>query len=189
MYFRLIFILPILILSGLVFFFMRGLNQDPHLLPSTLLNQSAPNFKLHGLLNPHHIYDQSIFQHHLTILTVWASWCDSCMDEANVLQKLHKHYPHIQFIGLDEKDNRSKALAFLKRYGNPYHIIVQDTEDGETAINYGVYGTPESFLIDQNGVIVAKQVGALTEENFETSFGLFVTSSNHATAHASAVAH
>lgn len=164
---RLILIIPFIFLFVLVYFFVRGLKQDPHELPSTLINQPAPHFQLSSLTQPDYTYDETLFQGKTTLLTVWASWCPTCVDESLFLMELRLRYPKWQFIGLDEKDDPTKALAWLNTNGNPFHIVLQDTPNGDMAINYGVYGTPESFLINEKGIIIAKQIGALNEDNFQ----------------------
>ena len=166
---RLILIIPLLLLFVLVFFFVKGLYQDPHILPSTFINQPAPNFQLSSLKKTNDLYDQSVFQKKTTLLIFWASWCESCVDEENFLLKLRETYPDLQLIGVDEKDDRKNAIQWLKTNGNPFDIVLQDSPQSDMAINYGVYGTPETFLIDANGTIIAKQVGALTEENFKAN--------------------
>src|SRR3989338_1983874 len=157
---RFIFIIPLLVFSILFFFFNKGLQQDPRLLPSTLIHKPAPTFQLAALYSPK-IYHENIFLGHPTLFNVWASWCDTCQEEQTALMKIHQKYPEIQIIGLNEKDQAPQARAWLKRYGNPYKIILVDPQ-GLTAIDYGVYGTPETFLIDSTGIILAKQVGALS---------------------------
>ncbi|MGH8719942.1 MAG: DsbE family thiol:disulfide interchange protein, partial [Burkholderiales bacterium] len=94
------------------------------------------------------------------LLNVWASWCVSCRDEHPLLLRLAKD---LKIVGLNYKDQRADALAWLKRFGDPYVLSVSDVE-GKTGIDYGVYGVPETYVIDPQGVIRYKHIGPITEE-------------------------
>jgi len=160
---RIVLFVPLIIILLLFVIFFRGLHQDPRLLPSTLIQKSAPAFKLSILEDPTHEVTQEVFLDHLTLLNIWASWCDSCQEEQSFLMTLKDKYPALQVIGMDYKDSSVQAKNWLEKYGNPYAIILEDRE-GVAAINYGVYGTPESFLINAKGVIIAKHVGVLDQK-------------------------
>jgi cytochrome c biogenesis protein CcmG/thiol:disulfide interchange protein DsbE len=156
--------LPLFILILLGFFLWRGLSINPQVLPSTLINHSAPAFNLPELQTPQNNLTTDIFHGHVSLLNVWATWCVVCADEQPILMEISQQY-HIPIYGLDYKDERTAALQWLVRFGNPYEKIAVDI-NGTTAINWGVYGTPETFVIDQQGVIRYKVVGPITEDNW-----------------------
>jgi cytochrome c biogenesis protein CcmG/thiol:disulfide interchange protein DsbE len=162
---RLCFLIPIFLILGLFYFFSKGLHQDPRELPSTLIHQPAPSFALHEL-DGSKLQSEKVFLGHLTLLNVWASWCDSCQEEQAFLMTVKKKHPELFLVGLNYKDKPSQARAWLKKFGNPYQIILED-QDGNVSINYGVYGTPETFLINAEGIILAKHVGPLDQAGLE----------------------
>ena len=169
---RLLFLLPLLLVVALFVFFEQGLKQDPHLLPSTRLSKQAPPFVL-TLLGANKTVTEKIFLHHFSLLVVFASWCETCAQEQPYLFQLKKNNPNVQFIGLNYKDNPEAANTWLKQQGNPFAFILQDPQ-GKTAIDYGVYGTPEIFLINPEGKILAKHIGALDEAAFMKDFQSFL---------------
>ena len=133
-------LLPLLVFVILVVFLWRGLYRDPHTIPSPLINKSLPSFNL--------LQD---FKGHVTLLNVFASWCLSCHTEHPILMDI-AHSGEVVVYGLDYKDSHLAEENWLKKYGNPYQKIVDDP-DGTLAINLGVYGTPETFIIDRAGII------------------------------------
>ena len=157
---RLMYALPLVLLALIVFFVWRGLHINPHLLPSTLINKKIPTFSLARLTKPHKTFTNKNFQGHVSLLNVWASWCISCQFEHPELMKIARTQI-VSMYGLDYKDNPNDARALLHQHGNPYQSIGND-EKGDVAINFGVYGTPESFLIDQQSVIRYKHIGPIT---------------------------
>lgn len=164
--------LPLLIFAVMVAFFWRGLRLNPHELPSVLINQPAPAFRLPLLLKANTEQDQRIFLRSMTLLNVWASWCETCAEEQAFLLTLKARYPHLQLVGLDFQDQPAKARLWLNAHGNPYDIVLSD-EQGKVGVDYGVYGTPESFLIDANGVIVAKVTGVLNEKTWQAQMARY----------------
>lgn len=157
------FLLPLAIFIVLVGFLAVGLRLNPREVPSPLIGKQVPSFRLPQLQAP----DQSISPEDLRgkvwLLNVWASWCVSCRQEHPVLIELDRQ-KKIMIVGLNYKDDRAAAIAWLKQYGgDPYAISAVDA-DGRVGINFGVYGVPETFLIDKNGVIRDKHIGPLTTE-------------------------
>lgn len=152
--------LPLLILAGIGYFLWQGLSINPRVVPSVLLNEKTPEFNLPSLLQPGDELSNKIFKGHVSLLNVWATWCVVCANEYPVMVNI-AHTHEVKIYGLDYKDNRNSALAWIKKYGNAYSAIGFD-ETGKTAINWGVYGTPETFVIDKNGVIRYKQIGEVT---------------------------
>jgi cytochrome c biogenesis protein CcmG/thiol:disulfide interchange protein DsbE len=158
--------LPFVIFAALVIFFWRGLSINPQLIPSTFINKSVPIFDLSTLQSPQKFLNQKIFLGHVSLLNVFASWCDSCAIEHPFLVDIAQKQ-HILIYGLDYKDNRDSALLYLKKYADPYQLVLFDGT-GQAAIDWGVYGTPETFVIDSRGIIRYKQVGILTNEIWQT---------------------
>ena len=157
------FLLPLAIFIVLVGFLAVGLRLNPREVPSPLIGKPVPSFRLPQLQAP----DQSISPEDLRckvwLLNVWASWCVSCRQEHPVLIELDRQ-KKIMIVGLNYTDDRAAAIAWLKQYGgDPYAISAVDA-DGRVGIDFGVYGVPETFLIDKNGVIRDKHIGPLTTE-------------------------
>ncbi len=156
------FALPALVLIGLVALFARGLFLDPTVVPSPLIGKAAPSFSLPALAEGKPVFTQAEFQGKVSLLNVWGSWCVACRDEHPVLMQFAAEKV-IPLYGLDYKDDRQAALDMLAKQGDPYAAIAYD-QSGDTAINWGVYGAPETFLLDKQGVIRKKYIGPLTLE-------------------------
>lgn len=171
------YLIPLICFLILSVFFARGLRLNPREIPSVLINQAAPNFSLPELQNPKKQLTNKIFLGHVSLLHVWASWCNTCAAEHPVIMDLARAY-HIPVYALDYKDDRQKALDFLNQYGDPYRAIGFDKE-GAVSINFGVYGTPETFLIDSQGIIRYKQVGAITQEVWRSKILPLIEKLNH----------
>jgi cytochrome c biogenesis protein CcmG, thiol:disulfide interchange protein DsbE len=154
-------IIPFIILLILVFFFWRGLEKDPNLLPSPLINHKVPEFSEIDLLKNKSILKNEIFLRHWTLLVVWSSWCLTCADEQSFLLNLEKKHK-VTLFGLNYRDELKSAQQWLRQKGNPYQKIIFDPQ-GLFAIDLGVYGVPESYLIDPQGILRYKHVGPLTE--------------------------
>ena len=143
-------------------FLAIGLGHDPREVPSPLINRPAPAFRLTQLHDPAKTFSAEEMRGKVWLLNVWASWCASCRDEHPLLVELSKSGT-LPIYGLNYKDRREDGIAWLSELGNPYVLSAQDT-DGRVGIDYGVYGVPETYLIDKNGVIRFKQVGPVTTE-------------------------
>ena len=154
------FLIPLAIFAGLVVFLAIGLNRDPHEVPSPLINKAAPAFELAQLAEPNKTFSPASMKGQVWILNVWASWCVACREEHPVLVELAKSQM-APVIGLDYKDKREDALAMLAKQGNPYALSAFDG-NGRVGIDYGVYGVPETYIIDKAGVIRFKHIGPLT---------------------------
>jgi cytochrome c biogenesis protein CcmG/thiol:disulfide interchange protein DsbE len=154
--------IPLAIFGVLVSFLAAGLSRDPHELPSPLIDKPAPQFKLSQLAVAEEGFSPADMNGQVWMLNVWASWCTACKDEHPVLLALSKAQD-IPLVGLDYKDKRADAAKFLARQGDPYRLSAVDT-DGRVGIDWGVYGVPETFVIDKQGVIRYKQVGPVTVE-------------------------
>ena len=156
------FLLPLLAFAGLVAFMAVGLNRDPHLVPSPLINHPAPNFQLPQLQAAGKTFTPAAFKGQVWMLNVWASWCVSCREEHPVLLRFSRTH-RVPLVGLDYKDQPADALKWLNDYGDPYTLTAVDA-DGRVGIDYGVYGVPETYVIDKAGVIRYKQIGPVTPE-------------------------
>ena len=154
------FLLPLGILVVLVGFLAAGLTLNPREVPSPLIGKPAPAFDLPILHQPDKRFVPADMRGKVWLLNVWASWCVSCRDEHPVLVELSKRGV-MPILGLNYKDKGDEATAWLKQFGNPYDLSVVDA-DGRIGIDYGVYGVPETYLIDAEGVIRYKQIGPLT---------------------------
>lgn len=133
---------------------------DPREVPSPLINKPAPDFQLPQLQDPQKTFSAQDMRGKVWLLNVWASWCISCREEHPVLMELARS-GFVPIYGLDNKDKPEDALGWLREFGNPYVLIASDF-DGRVSIDYGVYGVPETYLIDRDGVIRFKQIGPVT---------------------------
>jgi cytochrome c biogenesis protein CcmG/thiol:disulfide interchange protein DsbE len=156
------FALPALVLIALVALFAKGLFLNPNVVPSPLIGKVAPAFALPELNDPKQSITQAEFQGKVSLFNVWGSWCVACQDEHPALMQFAAEHV-IPIYGLDYKDETGAALAMLAKRGDPYATVAFDSS-GDTAINWGVYGAPETFLLDKHGVIRHKYIGALTPD-------------------------
>jgi cytochrome c biogenesis protein CcmG/thiol:disulfide interchange protein DsbE len=154
------FVIPLGMFVVLVGFLAVGLAHDPHEVPSPLINKPAPVFHLAQLHEPTKTFSAEQMRGKVWLLNVWASWCVSCREEHPVLLDLSRSGA-LPVYGLNYKDQRDDALAWLNEFGNPYVLSSSDT-DGRVGIDYGVYGVPETYLIDREGIIRFKQIGPVT---------------------------
>ena len=156
------FLIPLVIFVVLVGFLAIGLNRDPSEIPSPLINKAAPAFEIPQLEQSNKMFSPASMKGQVWILNVWASWCVACREEHPVLVELAKSQV-APVIGLDYKDKREDALMMLSRQGNPYLLSAFDT-NGRVGIDYGVYGVPETYVIDQAGIIRFKHIGPITTQ-------------------------
>lgn len=157
--------IPLIVFLVLGIFFYIGLSRDPNEMPSALLNKPIPAFKLPRLENSEEVRDESLFKGQVTLLNVWATWCVTCKEEHAFLNQLKEQ--GIRIIGLDYKDEPEKALRWIGTLGNPYEDILVD-EEGRMGIDLGVFGAPETYVIDKNGFIRYKHIGDLNLTVWDT---------------------
>ncbi|WP_297914523.1 DsbE family thiol:disulfide interchange protein [Thiomonas sp.] len=157
-----IWLIPLGLFVVLLGFLGVGLTHDPHRIPSPLIGRAAPSFELQRLNAPGQSVSPADFKGRVWLLNVWASWCDSCREEHPLLLQ-YAHRQHVPLVGLDYKDSPVDARHWLAEAGDPYDMVGVDA-DGHVGINYGVYGVPETYLIDRQGNIVYKQIGPITPE-------------------------
>ena len=156
------FLLPLAVFIVLVIFLAKGLDLNPREVPSPLIGKPAPPFTLTRLDDATLTIKREDLLGKVWLLNVWASWCAPCKDEHPLLVQLSKRNL-APLYGLNYKDQRDAGRAFLSKLGNPYQATLFDA-DGRVGIDYGVYGVPETFIIDKQGVIRLKHVGPLTPE-------------------------
>src|SRR5437899_3305247 len=158
-------LIPLVLFIGLVAFLMIGLHRDPHEVPSPLINKSAPDFQLQQLNEPAKTISAQEMRGKVWLLNFWGTWCVACREEHPLLLQYAKTNA-VPIYGVDYKDERTTALQLLQEEGNPYTVTASDP-DGRLSIDYGVYGAPETFLIDRGGVIRYKQIGPITQEAWQ----------------------
>jgi cytochrome c biogenesis protein CcmG, thiol:disulfide interchange protein DsbE len=157
-----ILLIPLALFLGLVAFLFIGLHRDPREVPSPLINKPAPEFQLAQLQSQGKSFSAQEMRGKVWLLNAWGSWCPTCRDEHPMLVE-YARSGEVPIYGLDYKDDRTAALGMLAEMGNPYVLTAFDPE-GRTAIDFGVYAAPETFLIDKNGIIRFKQIGEITPD-------------------------
>jgi len=153
-------LVPLAVFLVIVGFLAAGLTLNPREVPSPLVGKAAPAFALPLLQQPEKRFSPSDMRGKVWLLNVWASWCATCRDEHPLLVNLSKQNL-MPILGLNYKDKDAEARRWLAQFGDPYQFSVVDA-DGRIGIDYGVYGVPETYLIDAEGVIRFKQIGAIT---------------------------
>lgn len=152
--------LPLGIFLVLAVFLAVGLGLNPREVPSPLIGKAAPAFRLPQLQDPGQTLATEDLKGKVWILNVWASWCVACLEEHPILVDFSKQNV-LPIYGLNYKDKREDALKWLGKHGNPYALSIEDA-DGRVGIDYGVYGVPETYVIDRNGIIRYKRIGPVT---------------------------
>jgi cytochrome c biogenesis protein CcmG/thiol:disulfide interchange protein DsbE len=154
--------LPLVVFAALAVFLFAGLFRDPREVPSPLIGKPAPAFALRQLHAPDRTLGTADMRGQVWLLNVWASWCESCRTEHPLLVELARQ-KIVPIVGLDYKDKDDLGKAWLTDRGNPYMASVVDA-DGRVGIDWGVYGVPETFVVDKAGVIRYKQIGPVSAE-------------------------
>lgn len=155
---RFLLFLPLVIFLGIGFFLWKGLSIDPTELPSARLNQPFPAFEKASLTEPERMMSVEDLKGEVALVNVWATWCPTCKEEHAFLNQLAKQ--GVTIYGINYKDEPVKAREWLKRYLDPYAEVVLD-QDGKLGLDLGVYGAPETYVIDADGVIRYRHVGAV----------------------------
>ncbi|MBX3705239.1 MAG: DsbE family thiol:disulfide interchange protein [Pseudomonadales bacterium] len=145
---------------------------DPHELPSALLGKPFPEFRASLLDDPGRMIDRGALVGEPVLVNVWATWCPTCKAEHDELLRIGAE-TGIRIVGVNYKDDRGKALDWLVRYGNPYDFVIED-RDGSLGVELGVYGAPETFLLDAAGTIVYKRVGDINPRIWRDELGPLV---------------
>lgn len=162
------YLIPLLLVAIMIPVFIIGLNRDPSELPSPFLNKPAPEFELPRLKDPSRTVGSADYAGQMVLVNVWATWCAGCRQEHAYLMKLASE-TDIPIYGLNWRDQRSKALAWLRELGDPYVASGFD-EDGRVGIDWGVYGAPETFLISADGIVLYKHLSPLSEMVWQRNF-------------------
>ena len=156
---------PLIVFAFIAGLLAFGLRNDPSVLPSPLLERTMPAFTVSTLRNPEQALSEKDWIGRKALVNVWASWCVACREEHELLLALRDR--GVLIYGLNYKDTREDALAWLSEFGDPYRLSAHDL-DGRVGVDWGVYGVPETFVIDAAGVIRYKHVGVLTPEALDS---------------------
>jgi len=164
------FVLPLGIFALLAVVLGIAIKHSPEkgIIPSVLIGKPAPQFELAVLTDANRTFSSAALKGRWYALNVWGTWCFECRAEHNTLLEIEK-MGQVPLIGLDWKDEDPQALQWLSELGNPYDVVAADRE-GRTAIDWGVYGAPETFLVNPQGIVVHKYVGPLTLEAWKSEF-------------------
>ena len=162
-----IFILPLIIFSLIlfVFYYLLLIERDPSKLPSTLIDKEFPVFTSDSLLSEKKFISSNFFKEKITLVNFFASWCQPCRVEHEYIKLLSKN-KSLEIIGVNYKDNKKNSIEWLKKLGNPYTAIAVDKK-GDIAIDWGVYGIPETFIVNPSGVIKYRHVGPINEKIYK----------------------
>jgi cytochrome c biogenesis protein CcmG/thiol:disulfide interchange protein DsbE len=164
------FLLPLAAFALLLVVLLVGLKRAPEksILPSPLVGKPVPQFTLPNLFDNTQPVSSESLKGHWSLVNVWGTWCVECRAEHQVLLQI-KQQAQVPIIGIDWKDQNEDALSWLAQLGNPYALVATDG-DGRVAIDWGVYGAPESFLISPAGTVVYKHIGAMTDQVWQREF-------------------
>jgi len=164
------FILPLGIFALLAIVLAIGIKHSPEkgTIASPLIGKAAPQFTLPVLTDSNRTFRSADLKGRWYVFNVWGTWCGGCREEHTVLLEIRK-IAQVPLIGLDWKDEDPQALQWLTELGNPYEVVAADRE-GRIAIDWGVYGAPETFLVDPQGIVVYKFIGPMTVEAWQTKF-------------------
>jgi cytochrome c biogenesis protein CcmG/thiol:disulfide interchange protein DsbE len=158
-------LLPLILFAALVALLFFGLGTDPRKVPSPLVGKPVPKFTLPTLQDPSRTVSDADLRGQVSLVNVWFSTCVSCRAEHRQLMAIAKE-SGVQIVGLNWKDDKPDALQMLRQFGNPYHVVAFDA-DGRVGIDWGVYGAPETFVIDRKGTIRYKQIGPIDQTVWE----------------------
>ena len=156
------FIIFIIILS--IFFYLLIIDRNPSKIPSALINKTIPEFEAMSLFKDEKFYSSKELKREITIVNFFATWCKPCRDEHVYIQRF-KDEEALNIIGINYKDNPKKTVQWLKKLGNPYSNIAIDN-NGRIAIDWGVYGIPETFIVDSKGIIKFRHTGPINKKKY-----------------------
>ena len=165
---KLRFIVPLLLFAALGAFLFVGLYRDPRYVPSPLIGKPAPEFTLPSLQDANYPVASRELLGQAWVLNVWGTWCGGCRQEHDTLLAIAAQRS-VPIVGLNWKDDNGAAQQWLAQLGNPYAVIAEDRE-GRTAIDWGVYGAPETFLIGPDGIVLYKHIAPMTMEVWNQEF-------------------
>lgn len=162
------YLVPAILFVVMIPIFIVGMNRNKSELPSPLLNQSAPQFELPSLEDPAVSVGSDTYSGEVALVNVWATWCVGCRAEHEFLMELRRRN-EVPIFGLNWRDQRGPALRWLDQLGDPYVATAYD-EDGRVGIDWGVYGAPETFLVDADGTVIYKHISPLNERVWQEEF-------------------
>jgi len=162
------FLVPLGLFVLLGVFLAIGLNRDPRYVPSPLIGKPAPEFSLPSLQDASYPVSSKELLGQPWVLNVWGTWCGGCRQEHDTLLAIARQKT-VPIVGLNWKDDNAAAQQWLRKLGNPYAVVAEDRE-GRTAIDWGVYGAPETFLIGPDGVVLYKHIAPMTMEVWNQEF-------------------
>lgn len=162
------YFMPVAAFAVLLWFFARGLDRDPRLIESPLVGRAMPAFKVADLSQPDAYLSDATLRGRYLLLNVWGTWCAQCFEEHAFLNELGKSAA-VPIYGLNWKDDRESALTWLRKLGNPYQAVGFD-DSGSVAIEWGVYGAPETFLVAPDGIVLHKHLGPMSAEVWQRDF-------------------
>lgn len=158
------FVVPLAVFVAIAGLLGVGLTMDPSRVPSPLLDRPIPAFEAPALVDAERTVRPEDFEGEVWLLNVWATWCLACRTEHEILMQAAR--AGIPILGLDYKDKRSAAIDWLERLGDPYRVSASDPK-GRVGLDLGVYGVPETYVIDAEGIIRHKHIGEMTREDLE----------------------
>ncbi len=161
------YLIPLAIFFLLVLLFGLGLQYDPRKVPSPLIDKPVPSFSLPLLNSKDTLFTAEDLKGQVSLLNVWASWCVACRHEHPLLVALSQNNI-VRIYGLNYKDKRTDAIGWLKKYGDPYEVSIFD-QQGKVGIDFGVYGVPETYILDRDAIIRYKHIGPITQEVLESN--------------------
>ena len=153
------------IIGIILFLFFLGLNNKNQYGTADLIGKKISNFELRSFYNKEKINSNIISKNNFTLINFWASWCAPCRNEHKFLMLL-KNNDEIQILGVNYKDNKNNALKFLEELGNPYTYLSKD-KDGRSSVTLGIYGLPESILVDKNFIVIKKFIGPINNDDYK----------------------
>ncbi len=159
--------LPLLffLIVSAIFFYLLIIERNPSTIPSALLDKNVPKFKAKTLLKNYQFISSKEFGNEITLVNFFATWCKPCRDEHSYIKRFSDE-KKIRIVGINYKDNPEKAVQWLKKLGNPYSIIVKDKK-GKIAVDWGVYGIPETFVVDAKGIIRYRHIGPVSKKEYK----------------------
>lgn len=159
---RVLLFIPVVLAIALGIVLFAGIGKDPNHLESALIGKPIPVFSLADLQDPEQTHHDDVFVGEVSLLNVWGTWCPACRDEHDDLVRLARE-EGVRIVGLNYKDNRDLALEWLDKLGNPYALSLYDPQ-GKLGFDLGVYGAPETYVIDAQGIVRYRHVGVVTPE-------------------------
>jgi cytochrome c biogenesis protein CcmG/thiol:disulfide interchange protein DsbE len=157
------YLIPLFVFSAIVILFVFGLQNDPRIVPSPFIDKPLPDIELPLLYEPDRHLGTRDFAGEISLLNIWATWCIPCRQEHPLLVNLAREND-VKIIGLNYKDDRDKAIRWLEDLGNPYDTVLFD-ESGTAGIDLGVYGVPETFIMDEDAIVRYKHIGPMSEKD------------------------